>query len=74
MVQVKEFDSRTNYKRVAQSIKTTAKDLEKMEKSGFVMDSTRIKVKVPDTNYSVVYKIKTTPNKILIVKKIIKHK
>lgn len=46
------MDTAQNYKRVAQSLKSVVKDLEKMEKSGLHMETTRIKVKVPNTAYS----------------------
>jgi len=73
--QIKEFDSTVNVKRVAASIKQTAKDLDKIEKSsGITIETTRIKVKVPNTQYIVVYKVKNNPKKILIVKRILTRK
>ena len=72
MEQIKEFDTPLNYKRVAQSIKTTANELEKMQKSGVTVETTRIKTRVPDTPYSVVYKVKTNPSPKLIAKKVLK--
>lgn len=52
----------------------TAKNLDKMEKSGITIEPTGMKVKVPNTKYVLQLKIKTNPHKILIVKKILKKK
>ena len=49
--QIKELDTIINFKRVAQNIKTTVKDLEKMEKMGIDIETTRIKSKVTNTPY-----------------------
>jgi len=73
MDQIKEFDTDLNCKRVTQSMKATAKDLEKMQKS-MVIEATRIKVKVPDTPYTVVYKVINNPTQKLIAKKILRHR
>ena len=72
--QIKELDTALNSKRVAQSIKPTAKELEKMQKSGYTIETTRIKRKVPDTPYTVVYKVVNNPSDKLIAKKVIKHR
>jgi len=74
MEQIKELDTILNYKKVAQSIKITAKNLERMQKDGAIMETTRIKAQVPDTPYSIVYKVKNNPKQILIAKRIIRHK
>ena len=74
MDQIKEFDTDLNCKRVAQSIKTTAKDLEKLPRSGIIIEATRIKVRVPDTRYTVVYKVINNPTHKLIAKKILRHR
>lgn len=73
MDQIKEFDTDLNCKRVAQSIKTTAKDLEKLQR-GITIEATRIKVKVPDTRYTVVYRVIDNPTQKLIAKKILRHR
>lgn len=74
MDQIKEFDTDLNCKRVAQSIKVTAKDLEKLPRSGIIIEATRIKVRVPDTRYTIVYKVINNPTHKLIAKKILRHK
>ena len=74
MDQIKELDTDLNCKRVTQSIKTTAKELEKMQKSGVTIETTRIKSRVPDTQYTVVYKVINNPTQKLIAKKIIRHR
>lgn len=74
MDQIKEFDTVVNYKRVAENIKTTAKNLEALEKSGITVQDMSMKNKVPDTNYAIVYKVRINPNKKLIAKKILKHR
>lgn len=74
MDQIKEFDTDLNCKRVTQSMKTTAKDLEKIQRSGITIEATRIKVKVPDTPYTVVYKVINNPTQKLIAKKILRHR
>lgn len=74
MDEIKELDSTLNYKRVAQNIKATAKDLEKMKKSGVTIETTRIKSKVANTPYTVIYKVSTNPHDKLIAKKILKHR
>jgi len=73
MDQIKEFDTDLNCKRVTQSMKATAKDLEKMQK-GMIIEATRIKVKVPDTPYTVIYKVINNPMQKLIAKKILRHR
>jgi len=73
MDQIKEFDTDLNCKRVTQSMKATAKDLEKMQRDIFI-EATRIKVKVPDTPYTVVYKVINNPMQKLIAKKILRHR
>lgn len=55
--QIKEFDTILNSKKIAQNIKLTVKDLEKMQKSGIDIETTRIKSQVATTQYVVVYKV-----------------
>lgn len=45
-----------------------------MEKSGLPVKAMMMRLDVPETNYSVVYKVVTNPHKKLIAKKIIKCK
>ena len=73
MDQIKEFDTDLNCKRVAQSIKATSKELEKIQR-GMIIEATRIKVKVSDTRYTVVYRVINNPTQKLIAKKILRHK
>lgn len=70
--QVEENETVLTYKRIAQHIKTTATGLEKMEKSGLPVKAMMMDLDVPETKYSVVYKVATNPHKKLIAKKIIK--
>ena len=70
--QIKELDTIINFKRVAQNIKTTVKDLEKMEKMGIDIETTRIKSKVTNTPYIVVYKVINNTRQKLIAKRILK--
>lgn len=72
MAQIKELGETIDYKRVAQNIKTTVKDLEKLEKSGMTVHNMTMRNKVPNTNYVVSYKVKTNPHKKLIVKKVLR--
>jgi len=72
--QIKEFDTIINSKKVAQNIKVTVKDLEKMQKSGIDIDTTRIKSKVANTPYTVLYKVKNSSPQKLTAKKILKHR
>ena len=72
MRSVEDTETVLTYKRIAQHIKTTIAGLEKMEKSGLPVKAMMMRLDVPDTNYSVVYKVATNPHKKLIAKKIIK--
>lgn len=72
--QIKEFDTIINSKRVAQNIKITVKDLEKMERTGIDIETTRIKSKVANTPYVVVYRVVNNPQQKLIAKRIFKCK
>lgn len=64
-----------NVKKITQTNEKTAKSLENMGKSSdIIIEPTRIRVKVPNTPYTVVYKVKTNPHRILVVKKILKHR
>ena len=72
MKKVEEIETVLTYKKIAQNIKTTANNLEQSEKRGFIMNAGTMNVDVPDTKYSVVYKVVTNPHKKLIAKKIIK--
>ena len=72
--QIEENDTVLTYKRIAQHIKTTTNGLDKMEKSGLPVKAMMMNLDVPETNYSVVYKVVTNPHKKLIAKKIIKCK
>jgi len=54
--------------------KATAKDLEKLPRSGITIEATRIKGKVADTRYTVIYKVINNPTQKLIAKRIIRHK
>gem|GEM_PF-6366004 len=60
------------YKKIAQNIKTTVDSLDRMERSGIAVNAMNLSVHVPDTKYSVVYKVTNNPNKKLIVKKLLK--
>ena len=72
IAQIKEFDTILNSKKIAQNIKMTVNDLEKMQKSGIDIETTRIKSHVATTPYVVVYKVQNNPYKKLIAKRIIK--
>ena len=72
--QINEFDSFLNVKRINQTIEMTAKNLDKMEKSGISIEPTRMKVKVPNTKYILLFKIKVNPKKVLIVNKVLKKR
>jgi len=74
MDQIKEFDTTVNYKKVAQNVKTTAKYLEKLQKSDVVVQEMTMKGKVADTKYTIVYKVVNNPNQKLIAKKVLKHR
>ena len=74
MDQIKEMDTVLNYKKVAQNIKTTATNLEKLEKAGITVQDMTMKNKVPDTRYTIVYKVIINPTKKLIAKKVLKHR
>ena len=52
----------------------TAKNLDKMEKAGITIEPTGMRVKVPNTKYILLFKIKVNPKKILIVIKILKKR
>ena len=73
LAEIKEMDDILTWKKVAQSIKETEKDLEKMEKSGFTIETTRIKYKVQDTRYTVIFKIQNRLPKKIIARKIIRQ-
>ena len=72
--QIEETETALTYKRIAQHIKTTTLGLEKMEKSGLPVKAMMMRLDVPETAYSVVYKVVTNPHKKLIAKKTIKCK
>jgi hypothetical protein len=72
MAEVEERETVLTYKKIAQNIKTVVSNLEKWEKSGADMRVGNIRLDVPETRYSVVYKVITNPNKKVIAKKIIK--
>lgn len=72
MARVEETEPVLIYKRIAQHIKTTTSGLEKMEKSGLPVKAMMMRLDVPETKYSVVYKVTTNPHKKLIAKKVIK--
>ena len=74
MEEIREFDDTITWKRVAQSIKSIVKDLEKMEKFGLTIEATRTKYKVQGTRYAVIAKVQNNPRKKLIVKRIIRHR
>ena len=63
-----------DYKRVAQNIKITVKNLEKLEKAGITVHNMNMRNEVPGTKYVVSYKVKTNPTKKLIVKKVLRHR
>ena len=73
IAEIKEFEDTLTWKKVAYSIKATEKDLEKMEKSGFTIETTRIKYKVQDTRYTVIFKIQNRLPKKIIARKIIRQ-
>ena len=68
--QIKEFDTIINSKKVIQNIKETAKDLEKMQRSGISLETTRIQSKVDGTKYTVVYRVVNNPHDKLIARRI----
>lgn len=72
MKEVEDRETVLTYKRIAQNIKLTASNLENMEKKGFAMKAGNLRIAVPETNYSVVYKVLNNPQKKLIAKKILK--
>ncbi len=72
--QIAEFDTFTNSKKVSKNPKQTLKDLEKMEKLGITIHTTKIKSDVYGTKYTVVYKVTKNQQKKLTAKKIIRHK
>ena len=74
MESIKENEDVLTYKRVAQNIKATVKNLEKLEKSGITVHEMVMRNAVPLTKYTVVYKVKTNPKKKLIAKKVLKHR
>ena len=74
MAQIKEFDTDLNYKRVAENIKTTAKNLEKIERTGITVQDMTMKGKVSSTQYTIVYKVKNNPTQKLIARKILRHR
>ncbi len=74
MEYIKETEDHVTYKRVAQNIKVTAKNLEKLEKSGMSVHEMSMRNNVNLTNYTIVYKVKVNPKKKLIAKKILKRK
>lgn len=74
VAQIKEFDTIINSKKVIQNIKETATDLEKMQRSGISLQTTRIQSKVDNTNYTVVYKVINNPHDKLIARRIIRTK
>ena len=74
MAYLKESEDPITYKRVAQNIKTTVKNLEKLEKSGITVHEMSMRNDVPTTKYTVVYKVKVNPKKKVIVKKILKRR
>jgi len=71
---IKESEDPVTYKRVAQNIKATVKNLEKLEKSGITVHEMTMRNDVPLTKYTVVYKVKVNPKKKLIAKKVLKHR
>ena len=74
MEQIKEIEDHVTYKRVAQNIKTTEKNLDKVEKAGISIHEMILRNDVPDTNYVVVYKVKVNPKKKLIARKILRSR
>lgn len=73
LAEIKEIDDILTWKKVAQSIKATVKDLEKMEKSGLTIETTRIKYKVQGTRYSVIFKVQNKSPKKIIARRIIRQ-
>lgn len=71
---IKEVESYATYKRVANNIKSVAKNLEDLERRGITIHEMIIKSQVPTTRYAIVYKVKIDPKKKIIAKKIIRHK
>ncbi len=74
MEYLRESKDPVTYKRVAQNIKTTVKSLEKLEKSGITVHEMSMRNDVPMTKYIVVYKVKVSPKKKVIAKKILKRR
>lgn len=72
MADVEEMETVLTYKKIAQNIKITADSLDRMEKSGIAVNAMNLNVHVPDTKYSVVYKVLNNPQKKLIAKKLLK--
>jgi len=73
IAEIKEFDDVLTWKKVAQSIKATVKELEKQEKSGLTLEITRIKYKVQGTRYTVIFKIQNKSPKKIIARRIIRQ-
>ena len=69
---LKNTEDPITYKRVAQNIKETEKNLLKIEKAGISVHEMSMKNKVKQTDFTIVYKVKAVPKKKLIAKKIIK--
>jgi hypothetical protein len=74
MNQIKELGETLDYKRVAQNIKITVKELEKLEKAGMTVHNMTMRNEVPNTKYVVSYKVKTNPHKKLIAKKVLRRR
>jgi len=74
MDQIRELGETIDYKKVAQNIKTTVKELEKLEKAGMTVHNMTMRNEVSGTNYVVSYKVKTNPHKKLIAKKVLRHR
>ena len=71
MDQIRELGETIDYKKVAQNIKTTVKEL---EKAGMTVHNMTMRNEVSGTNYVVSYKVKTNPHKKLIAKKVLRHR
>ncbi len=73
MAQIQELGETVDYKKVAQNIKATVKELERLEKAGITVHNMTMRNKVHNTKYIVSYKVKTNPHKKLIARKVLRR-
>lgn len=74
LAHIVDLDTIINSKKIIQNAKPITKELEKMQKRGVTMQTTRIRSPVVGTNYVVIYRVVNNPKYKLIAKKIIRCK